>query len=150
MNVALIAVDRLREPYLRAGCALYVKRLARYAGIAIVEVRKASGADGPAQEGRDILARVTSDDAVWVLDRTGDDVSSEDLAARLGLVERSGRRRLAVVIGGPEGLHASVLERADFRWSLSRQTFLHEMARLIALEQLYRAFKIARGEPYHR
>ncbi|HYK53090.1 MAG TPA: 23S rRNA (pseudouridine(1915)-N(3))-methyltransferase RlmH, partial [Candidatus Eremiobacteraceae bacterium] len=65
-------------------------------------------------------------------------------------VERSGKRRLVIAIGGPQGLDETVLARADLRWSLSPLTFLHEMARLIALEQLYRAAKILRGEPYHR
>jgi 23S rRNA (pseudouridine1915-N3)-methyltransferase len=72
------------------------------------------------------------------------------LASRLQSVERSGTRHLALVIGGAEGLGEAVLSRANFVWSLSPLTFLHEMARLLVLEQLYRAVKINRGEPYHR
>jgi 23S rRNA (pseudouridine1915-N3)-methyltransferase len=96
------------------------------------------------------LRALSADDAVWVLDQRGRMMSSPDLAATLKKVEGSGRRRLVVVIGGARGLTERVLERADLVWSLSHLTFLHEMARLIAVEQLYRAIKINRGEPYHR
>ena len=150
MNVAIVAVDKLREPYARAGCALYLERLRRYFGIGVIETRKETGSDAVALEGGKILERIEEDDVVWALDRVGVAMSSTDLARRLGDVERSGRRRLVIAIGGPEGLDERVLSRADLRWSLSPLTFLHEMARLIALEQLYRAAKIARGEPYHR
>ena len=150
MNVTIVAVDKVREAYLRSGCALYVKRLAPYAGIAIVEMRKSSGADALAREGRDILDRIDASDVVWALDREGERLSSVDLAGKIAAVERSGARRLVLAIGGPDGLDAPVLARAQFRWSLSDLTFLHEMARLIVLEQLYRAARIARSEPYHR
>lgn len=150
MNVAIVAVDKLREPYALDGCALYLERLRRYFGVSVVETRKETGSDAVALEGRKILARIDDDDIVWALDRAGVAMSSIDLARRISDVERSGKRRLVIAIGGPEGLDERVLARADLRWSLSPLTFLHEMARLIALEQLYRAAKIARGEPYHR
>jgi 23S rRNA (pseudouridine1915-N3)-methyltransferase len=77
-------------------------------------------------------------------------VITRHVASALKKLKGSGRRRLVVAIGGARGLADSVLERADLVWSLSQLTLLHEMARLIALEQLYRAIKINRGEPYHR
>ena len=150
MNVAIIAVDKLREPYARAGCELYLQRLQRYFGVVVIETRKENGPSAALLEGRGILERVDDDDVVWALDRNGVALSSTDLAHRVADVERSGKRRLAIAIGGPEGLDETVLTRAGLRWSLSPLTFLHEMARLIALEQLYRAAKILRGEPYHR
>lgn len=146
MNVAIVAVDKMREQYLRDGCALYVKRLAPYAGVAIVEVRKTTK-EG---EGRAILRQVADGDVLWAVDGGGEMLSSLDLARRMTRAKRSGARRLVLAIGGSDGLDRDVIERADFVWSLSRLTFLHEMARLIVLEQMYRAAKIARDEPYHR
>jgi len=150
MNVAVIAVDKLREPYARTGCALYQDRLTRYFGVSVIETRKEAGPSAILLEGRSILDRVDDDDIVWALDRAGVAMSSTDLARRLAGVERSGKHRFVIAIGGPDGLDETVLSRADLRWSLSPLTFVHEMARLIALEQLYRAAKILRGEPYHR
>lgn len=150
MNVTIVAVDKLREPYAREGCDLYLERLRRYFGVSVIEIRKETGADAVAVEGRRVLDRLADDDVVWALERTGIALSSLDLANKVGDVERSGKRRLVIAIGGPDGLDAIVLARADLRWSLSPLTFLHEMARLIALEQFYRAAKILRGEPYHR
>jgi 23S rRNA (pseudouridine1915-N3)-methyltransferase len=150
MNVTIVAVDKLREQYVKAGCELYAKRLAPYGGVTIVEIRRSTAADAMLREGRSILDRIAPDDVVWALDRVGKPLSSLELARKIADVERSGKRRLVLAIGGPDGLDESVLARADFRWSLSDLTFLHEMARLVALEQLYRAAKIGRGEPYHR
>jgi len=149
MKLDIIAVDKLRESYLREGCAMYVERLRPYIAVSVREVRSTSGGDHVVSEGAAILRQVKSDDVVWALDLRGKIVSSTDLARKLAEVERSGRRRLAFIIGGAHGLSKAVIERADFVWSLSALTLLHEMARLIALEQLYRAVKINRGEPYH-
>jgi 23S rRNA (pseudouridine1915-N3)-methyltransferase len=146
MNLMILAVDKMREPYLRAGCERFAAKLGPYLPVEIVEIKQQS----LQAEAEKMLARIDADTIVWALDREGDSLSSLALADRLADAERSGRRRLALLIGGPDGLHASALKRADFRWSLSPLTFLHEMARLIALEQLFRAVKINRGEPYHR
>lgn len=146
MNVLIIAVDKLRERYVREGCALYVKRLSPLVPVSVEEVKSGT----METEARAILKRVPEHAALWALDREGSSLSSVELSRRFADVQRSGRNILAIAIGGPEGLHASVLRRAEFRWSLSALTLLHEMARLVALEQLYRALKIARGEPYHR
>ena len=150
MNVLIIAVDKLREAYVRSGCELYAKRLRPYHTVTTIEVRKGSGAAATADEGRRILERLEPTDVVWALDRVGDAFASIALAKRIALVERDGHRRLVLAIGGAEGLSEAVFARADLRWSLSPLTFLHEMTRLIVFEQLYRAAKIARGEPYHR
>lgn len=146
MNLTILAVDKLREAYVRDGCALYLRRLGRYFSVNVVEVKTA----GLQAEGRAMLDRLPADGLVWALDREGTELSSEQLAQRLAKAQRSGKRRLTLLIGGADGLSRECLDRADFRWSLSPLTFLHEMARLIALEQLYRAVKINRGEPYHR
>ncbi|MDQ6767419.1 MAG: 23S rRNA (pseudouridine(1915)-N(3))-methyltransferase RlmH [Candidatus Eremiobacteraeota bacterium] len=150
MNVEIIAVGRLREAYIRAGCGLYEKRLRPLMPISVHEVRTSAADDGVAVESDAILRRVGDDDILWALDQRGQVISSTDIARMLAKAERSGRRRLTLAIGGARGLSPAVLKRADFVWSLSELTFLHEMARLITLEQLYRAVKINRGEPYHR
>jgi 23S rRNA (pseudouridine1915-N3)-methyltransferase len=146
MNLTILAVDKMREPYLRTGCERFAAKLAPYLPVDVVEIKPQS-MEAQAEK---MLARIDLDTIVWALDREGEALSSPALAARLADAQRSGRRRLALLIGGPDGLHPSALKRADFRWSLSPLTFLHKMARLIALEQLFRAVKINRGEPYHR
>ncbi|MBV8280454.1 MAG: 23S rRNA (pseudouridine(1915)-N(3))-methyltransferase RlmH [Candidatus Eremiobacteraeota bacterium] len=146
MNITLIAVDKLREPYLRVGCARIGARLRPYMSVDIVEIKP----QGPQAEAASMLSRVADGSVIWALDREGELLDSPQVAQRLAGVERTGARRLTLLIGGPDGLHQSAMARADLRWSLSPLTFLHEMARLIVLEQLYRAVKINRGEPYHR
>ncbi|HEY5094222.1 MAG TPA: 23S rRNA (pseudouridine(1915)-N(3))-methyltransferase RlmH [Candidatus Eremiobacteraceae bacterium] len=146
MNVTLIAVDRLRESYLREGCAMYVKRLGPLLPVRTIDVRSAT----QSEESSALLKQIPAEATLWALDRGGTELSSEQLAGHLQAVERSGSRHLALVIGGADGLGAAILARADLVWSLSPLTFLHEMARLLVLEQLYRAVKINRGEPYHR
>lgn len=150
MNVDLIAVDKLREPYLRQGCQLYLDRLRGILPVTVHEVPSQFGATGVELEGERVLRRVAPGVPLWVLDESGTPLSSIALADKLAAAQRSGTRRLALIIGGDRGVSPAVRERADFVWSLSPLTFLHEMARLIVLEQLYRAVKIQRGEPYHR
>jgi len=146
MNVTIVAVDKLRERYLDIGCGMYLKRLLPLLPVRVAEIKAAD----PQVEARAILRSVGRDAQLWALAADGVQLSSTDLAAKLHSAAQSGRNALVLVIGGAQGLHASVLERADFRWSLSSLTLLHEMARLVVLEQLYRAMKIARNEPYHR
>lgn len=146
MNVVIVAVGKIREAYVREGCALYETRLAPLLPVRTIEIK----ASTMAGEGTALVRRLPEDAVVWALDRAGKELSSEALARRLQSVERSGANRLALVIGGADGLAAPVLARADFVWSLSQLTLLHEMARLVVFEQLYRAAKINRGETYHR
>ncbi len=86
---------------------------------------------------------------MWLLERSGQELSSEELSERITLLADGGTKRLVFAIAGTFGASRELAERAQFRWSLSRLTFLHEWARAIVLEQLYRAAKIARNEPYH-
>ncbi|HVA32499.1 MAG TPA: 23S rRNA (pseudouridine(1915)-N(3))-methyltransferase RlmH [Candidatus Baltobacteraceae bacterium] len=152
MIVLVIAVDRIRSPYVSSACAEFQKRLGAYYSYEAVEVRPGDGRD-PATAMREECARIArqlrDDDRVWLLDRGGKQLSSPGLAQRLDDVGRSGAQRLCLVIGGAFGTDATLHARAEFTWSLSELTFLHEWARMIVLEQLYRAAKIARNEPYH-
>jgi 23S rRNA (pseudouridine1915-N3)-methyltransferase len=102
------------------------------------------------REEADRIARHLRDgERIWLVDRAGTEVSSEALARRIDDISRSGAQRLTLVVGGAYGSDDALRARAEFVWSLSQLTFLHEWARAIVLEQLYRAAKIARNEPYH-
>jgi 23S rRNA (pseudouridine1915-N3)-methyltransferase len=148
----LICVDRVRESYIAAAVDDFTQRLRRYAVTEVVEVPAARRSDkGRAvrEEGDAVLRRIEPSDVVWLLERTGDELSSVDLSERLATLAVEGVQRLVFVIAGAYGASDALLIRANFRWSLSRLTFLHEWTRAIVLEQLYRAAKIARNEPYH-
>jgi 23S rRNA (pseudouridine1915-N3)-methyltransferase len=150
--IRIIAVDRVRSPYIAAACADFRKRLAPYRPYAEIEVRAGDGSDPRAairDESARILRHLRADDRMWLLERGGTQLSSPGLAGRLETIERDGTRRLTLVIAGTHGADAALRMRAEFLWSLSELTFLHEWARAVVLEQLYRAAKIARNEPYH-
>jgi len=150
MYLRIVAVGKLRDPAVAAICAEFQKRLGAYHRLEITELRSASGSD-PAkairEEGERVL-KVASDSVLWLLDRTGTELASEELSAKIIELEPRGRA-LTLAIGGTFGVTPAVRARADFIWSLSKLTFLHEWARMLVLEQLYRAAKIARSEPYH-
>lgn len=152
MNLRLIYVGKTRTPYVVAACADFGKRLAPYLPLEEIEVRSSDGSDPVAamrEEADRILRHLRPDDALWLLERTGEELASPELAARIGAFAASGAGRLTLAIAGTYGADASLVARANFRWSLSKLTFLHEWARALVLEQLYRAAKIARNEPYH-
>jgi 23S rRNA (pseudouridine1915-N3)-methyltransferase len=152
VHFRLIAVGRLREPYLAAAAADFRRRLAAYHRLEEVEVRAADGERPEAAcalEATAILRAVAPADHLWLLERTGDEFSSVEIAERLERLALGGTSRVTFVVAGTYGAAPQLLARADVRWSLSRLTLLHEWARALVLEQLYRATKIARNEPYH-
>ena len=139
MQYRVVAVGRLRATALRAACDEYLERLKRYAR---VEEREAK------DEAR-LLEAVPEGSRLVVLAERGEEWTSEQLADWTARWEMDGRD-VAFAIGGAEGVPEPVLERAERVWSLSRLTFPHELARVLVYEQLYRAYTIRRGEPYHR
>ena len=155
-KVTLIAVGRLKEPYWREAADEYLKRLRPYATMQVVEVSDRdvtrNEAEAMAAEGADVLrALQTAGSSHCVaLDVGGRQLSSEGLAEWLAANDLSGTSALTFAIGGAAGLASDVLARADERLSLGPMTLPHQMARVVLLEQLYRAFRIMRGEPYHR
>ncbi len=152
MNVRLIAVGRIREPYVARACEDFRRRLRAYFPYEEIEVKAADGGDPGAAmrgEGARVLKFVRPDDRLWLLERTGEQFSSDELSRRVQDVAHAGAGRLTLAVAGTYGASDELLARADVRWSLSRLTFLHEWARMLVLEQLYRAAKIARNEPYH-
>ncbi|HHU12273.1 MAG TPA: 23S rRNA (pseudouridine(1915)-N(3))-methyltransferase RlmH [Clostridiaceae bacterium] len=153
-TLQIIACGQIKEPYLRDGIAEFKKRLSRYTRVDITEVP--DGSDSLPldvqldREGADIVAKLPPRAFIIALDIRGKTVDSEGFAE---LVERgfeTGDATLCFIIGGSRGLAPAVLSRADLRLSLSSLTFPHQLTRLILLEQCYRAFRINRGEPYHK
>ncbi len=152
MQLHLVAVGKLR-PALREVCDDYLRRLGRFAPVVEREVREAGRAGSVAgqrgEEGKRILDAIPDGVGVIVLDVGGAPWSSEVLAERLD-AWRLAARDQAFVIGGAVGVGADVVARADASWSLGPLTLPHELARVIVVEQLYRASTILRGEPYHK
>jgi 23S rRNA (pseudouridine1915-N3)-methyltransferase len=159
MQIRVVAVGKIKEKFLQEGIAQYEKRLRPYVKLQVIEIpdEKRPASASPAiesaakeKEGERILAAIPVDSCVIALDAKGQSWSSEELAASFGERELSGQNQLAFVIGGDIGLSPAVLARSNQRLSLSRMTFTHPMARFLLLEQVYRAFRILRGEPYHK
>ena len=156
MRIFLVAVGRCRETSIRDGIGDYARRLSHYASVKQVEVKaerarkSVSRAEILAKEGGRLLQAIPQNAYTIVLDLEGESCGSADLSDRLARLGVEGKSRVAFVIGGAFGLAPAVIERADWRLSLSRMTFPHEMARLILFEQIYRAFTIIRGEDYHK
>jgi 23S rRNA (pseudouridine1915-N3)-methyltransferase len=152
MRITVLAVGKLR-PVFRAAADEYLGRLAHYADAMEIEVREAGKAPSPAEalrrEGKRLQERLEPDMLAVALDRGGPAWSSEELAARLERW-RAGAKPVAVLVGGSHGLDADVLRNCHERWSLGPITLPHELARVVAYEQLYRGFTILRGERYHK
>ena len=159
MNITIVTVGKLKEKYLKMGIEEFSKRLGAYAKINVVEVadekapESLSDADMEIvkkKEAERIMAKFGSDTYVIALAIEGKMKTSEELAADLESLMTYGRSKVAFVIGGSLGLHDSVIKRADELLSFSKMTFPHQMMKLILLEQVYRAFRIMKGEPYHK
>ena len=158
MKIRIVAVGKLKEKYLREGVAEYEKRLAPFASVELRETREEYMAENPseaqrqqtlAKEGERLLRLVPEKSFLIVLDVKGKLLSSEALAEELASLALQGQSDLTFLIGGAFGLSQAVRERADLRISFSPMTFTHQMVRLLLYEQIYRAFKINRGEKYH-
>ncbi len=152
MVTHLIAVGKLR-PAFREACDDYLARLRRFGEVEEREIREgpasASAEEQRRAEGRRMIEAIPDRAAVIVLDRTGTAWSSTALAAQLDRW-RQQHRTLALVIGGSTGVDESVVARADARWSLGPLTLPHELARVVVVEQWYRALTILHGMPYHK
>jgi 23S rRNA (pseudouridine1915-N3)-methyltransferase len=154
MRLRLIWVGKTRNEHLRALAEEYLKRLARFARCEVTELRECGAADERScleEEGKRIMGALASDTFTVLLDVGGESHwSSEELAARVEGWQTRSVREVAFVVGGHFGVSAEVKGRADVRWSLSRLTLTHEMARVLVAEQLYRAYTITRGLPYQK
>lgn len=155
MRLRLLAVGTRMPAWVDAGFGDYARRLAGDISLELVEIsagRRGKGADLARlkeQEGEALLAALRPQERVIALDVLGRTLSTGDLADTLKAWQVDGRPA-ALLIGGPEGLSRAVLERADETWSLSRLTLPHPLVRIVAAEQLYRAWSVLKGHPYHR
>jgi 23S rRNA (pseudouridine1915-N3)-methyltransferase len=159
MHIQIAAVGKLKEKYLVQGIAEYAKRLGPYVKLTLTEVpdEKAPETMSPAEEaqvrereGERLLAQLKPDAHVVALAIGGELWSSEDLADQLDKLATYGKSHVAFVVGGSTGLAPAVLQRAQQKLSFGRMTLPHQLMRLVLLEQVYRAVKINRGEPYHK
>ena len=153
MKLRVIAEGKDRAGLYAPAVDEYAKRLSRQVRFELVEVPEARKNAGTPQakveEGATLLAKVGPRERVVVLDERGDELTSRELASRVGRWLERGQD-VALLIGGSDGLSEEVLARADERLALSRFTLAHRLARLVLVEQLYRAMTILRGEPYHK
>ncbi|QHE54122.1 23S rRNA (pseudouridine(1915)-N(3))-methyltransferase RlmH [Pontibacillus sp. HMF3514] len=159
MKISIISVGKLKEKYLKQGIQEYIKRLGPYASIDIQEVpdekapenlSEAQMLEVKQKEGERILSKISQDTYVITLEIEGKMITSEKLAEQLDQLATYGKSKVAFVIGGSLGLSEEVLKRSDFALSFSKLTFPHQLMRLVLLEQVYRAFRIMRNEPYHK
>lgn len=156
MNITVVAVGKLKEKFWKQACDEYLKRLQPYAKVTVKEVAdvdpaKAGGIEAArAKEGDAVLAAIPARAHVLLLAIEGKERSSEELSRRIDDLALHGESDLAFVIGGSDGSSEAVYERANELLSFGRITLPHNLARVVLLEQVYRAFKISRGEPYHK
>jgi 23S rRNA (pseudouridine1915-N3)-methyltransferase len=152
MHLRFIWPGKTKDERLRSLVNEYLKRLSRFTRCEIVEVRESRTRDKTAveKESRRVLEAIPERSLVLLLDLNGREWSSKELAAQVQRWENDSTKEVAVVIGGPEGVSAEIESRAQMRWRLTRLTLTHEMARVVAVEQFYRAFAINRGLPYEK
>lgn len=151
----LLTVGKTATPYIIEGIEEYLRRLKRYVPFSIVTLpdirntRKLSEEQQKIAEGRLILDTLLPSDLVVLLDERGNEYTSRKFAEWMERTMAYGRKRVVFVVGGPYGFSPEVYDRSDYKISLSKMTFSHEMVRLFFVEQIYRAMTILRGEPYH-
>ncbi|OUO40445.1 23S rRNA (pseudouridine(1915)-N(3))-methyltransferase RlmH [Megamonas hypermegale] len=158
MKISIVAAGKIKEKYLRDGIAEFTKRLKPFTQIEFLEINEEKMKDNPSPaekaavlktEGERLLKKVPAGSYLIVLDVVGKSISSEELSQKIDTLTLNGHSHITFLIGGAFGLSQEIRDRADERISFSRMTFTHQMIRLLLIEQIYRAFKISRGEKYH-
>ncbi len=158
MKISIVASGKIKEKYLREGINEFTKRLKPFTQLEILEINEEKMKDNPSAaekaatlkaEGERLLKKVPTNSYLIVLDVIGKAVSSEELSQKIDTLTLNGQSHITFLIGGAFGLSEEIRNRADERISFSRMTFTHQMIRLLLVEQIYRAFKISRGEKYH-
>lgn len=144
-------VGKTKDKNWRALQDEYLQRLSHFVRCEIAEIKDASSSENSKEiESKRILEKVNQSSSVFLLDVLGRSLSSHELAAKIENWQNRGQKEITFVIGGAEGVSGEVVERANFSISLSSFTLTHEMARVVLLEQLYRAFTIIKGFPYQK
>ncbi len=156
IRITVVAVGKLKERFWADACAEYLKRLKAYAKVEVKEIAdidpaKAGGVDAARdREGSAVLAAIPEQSHAILLAIEGKERSSEDLARRLDSLALAGTSDLTFIVGGSDGVSDAVRARANEQLSFGPITLPHNLARVVLFEQVYRAFKISRGEPYHK
>jgi 23S rRNA (pseudouridine1915-N3)-methyltransferase len=159
MNITVVSVGKLKEKYLKDAIQEYATRLTKYCKLDLIEVPDEKAPENMSaaeeeivkqKEGQSILRHIKDDAYVIALAIKGKALSSEKFAELIGDLGLRGKSNIAFIIGGSLGLSEEALKRADYHLSFSAMTFPHQLMRVILLEQVYRGFRILRGEPYHK
>lgn len=159
MNIRLITVGKIKEKYIQEGIKEYSKRLSRYCSLEIIEIEDEKAPENLSpkemeivkeKEGERILAKIPQNSFVIGLLIEGKQLSSEDLAEKIDSLMIDGVSDISFIIGGSLGLSDEVISRSNFKLSFSKMTFPHQLMRMILLEQIYRAWRIIKNEPYHK
>ena len=159
MEIKIIVVGKLKEKYLKDGIAEYLKRLTSYANLKIIEIKDEAASQTLSDaeieqikvvEGKRIIEKLPNRARVIALDLKGKQLTSEDFAEEINETMTYGTSQIAYIIGGSHGLSQEVLQKTDLKISFGKMTYPHQLMRLILVEQIYRAFKIIRNEPYHK
>lgn len=159
MKVNIIAVGRIKEKYIEAGIKEFQKRLRNYCQLKIIEVPDEPAPEGLSKremeqvkekEGEKIISKIPKNSYIIPLVIEGKELNSEELAKKIDDLTIMGHSEITFIIGGSLGLSDEIISMGDFKLSFSKLTFPHQIMRFILLEQIYRSFKIIRGEPYHK
>ncbi|HAN10676.1 MAG TPA: 23S rRNA (pseudouridine(1915)-N(3))-methyltransferase RlmH [Clostridiales bacterium] len=159
MKITIITVGKIKEKYFEDAISEYRKRLSKYCSLDFIEVQDEKAPESMSRkeeenvkekEGKRILKGIKEKDYVIALDIKGEQKTSEELAEFIEGLAVQGKSDLTFVIGGSLGISKEVLDRADYRLSFSKMTFPHQLMKVVLLEQVYRSFRIIKGEPYHK
>ena len=159
MRINIVCVGKIKEKYLKLGIDEFKKRLSKYCKLEIIELDDEKAPENLSdkemlmikeKEGKKILSKIKDNSYLIALAIDGKNLSSEELAETINKLGVRGVSNITFVIGGSLGLSDEVLSRADYKLSFSKMTFPHQLMRLILLEQVYRAFRIMKNEPYHK
>ena len=155
MKIALLQTGKTSDKHISAVADLYVNRINKYSGFEIITLpdlkntKNMSLQEQKLKEGKKVIQSTGIDDFVILLDENGKEIRTVEFSVWMEKIFMLPKKRIVFVIGGPWGFSDEVYNRADYRMSLSKMTFPHQLVRLLFLEQLYRVFTIIKGEPYH-
>ncbi len=156
MKIKIIALGRIKEKFLKEGIDEFLKRLTPYSAVEVIELSPVEIKDEHLieraldEEGEKILSYIKPQSYVITMEIKGKELSSEEFAEKIVELTNDGQGEIVFVIGSSCGISKNVSARANLKMSMSKMTFLHQFARLILIEQIYRAFKIIKGETYHK
>lgn len=159
MNINIIAVGKIKEKYIKEGIKEFSKRLSRYVSLKIIEINDEKAPENLSdkememikdKEGAKIIEKIPDNSYIIALTIDGKSISSEELSEKIEDIMLGGISDITFIIGGSLGLSNDVVKKSQYKLSFSKMTFPHQLMRLILLEQVYRGFRIMRGEPYHK